>query len=106
MLLLKLIGFIQDQRAEILDVSEDQIVMRLGRPWYVRWWRGDERRRPICVRLNFADPREVAACQTTGARRSLVSVDIRPLTRTFHEADFHRRAEDILHNLKLHFVAD
>jgi hypothetical protein len=107
MLLVKLMGFIEDQRAEILDVSEEHIVMRLGRPWYVRWWQGGERRRPICVRLDFAEPGEAAASwQTAGARRSLVHVDIRPMTHSFREADFRRRADDILCSLKLHFVAD
>lgn len=106
MLLLKLMGFIEDQRAEILDVSEEHIVMRLGRPWYVRWWDGGERRRPVRVRLDFADSCVDASAQTSSARRSLVNVHIRPMTRSFREADFRRRADDILHKLRLHFVAD
>jgi hypothetical protein len=107
MLLLKLVGFIEDERAEILEVSEDHIVLRLGQPWYLRWWHGEERRRPLSVRLDFAEPGDdTPNWRKANARRSLVNVDIRPLTRAYRSRDFQRRADGVLRNLRLHFVAD
>lgn len=107
MLLLKLVGFIEDERAEILEVSEGHIVLRLGQPWYLRWWHGIERRRPVSVRLDFADAGDdLPAWQRTTARRSLVKVGIRPMCRSFRSRDFHRRADSVLRSLRLHFVAD
>ncbi|MBX3436492.1 MAG: hypothetical protein KF861_03305 [Planctomycetaceae bacterium] len=107
MLLLKLIGFIEDERAEILEISEEHVVLRLGRPWYSRWWNGDERRRPVSVRLDFAEPgNDLPTWQRATARRSLVKVNIRPMTTTFRNQDFQRRAQSVLRSLKLHFVAD
>lgn len=107
MLLLKLIGFIEDERAEIMEVSEEHIVLRLGQPWYLRWWHGEERRRPLAVRLDFSDPEsELPNWRKANARRSLVTVNIRPMTKSFRPREFQQRAESVLHNLRLHFVAD
>ncbi len=107
MLLLKMIGFIEEQRAEVREVSDHHIVLQIGRPWYSRWWRGGERRRPVRVRLDFADPGEdLPAWQNSTARRSVVNVDIRPMALSFGSRDFHRRAQGLLRNLRLHFVAD
>lgn len=107
MLLLKLLGFIEEQRAEIEEVSDHHIVMQLGRPWYARWWHGDERRRPVRVRLDFAEPGEdLPTWKMATARRSVVDVDIRPASMSISNRDFHRRAQGILRNLRLHFVAD
>lgn len=107
MLFLKLAGFIQDERAEILSVSEYHITLRLGQPWYRRWWSGVERRRPIEVHVQFAEPGEdLATWQTASARRSVVETRIRPLSATFRTSDFQRRAEAIRKMLRLHFVAD
>ncbi len=107
MLLLKMVGFIEDQRAEVLEVSDHHIVMQLGRPWYHRWWHGGERRRPVRVRLDFADPSvDLPTWKQARARRSVVNVDIRPMSLSFGTRDFHRRAQSVLRNLRLHFVAD
>ncbi len=107
MLLLKMIGFIEDQRAEVLEVSDQHIVMQLGRPWFHRLWHGGERRRPVQVRLDFADPGDdLPTWKQATARRSVVSVEIRPMTLSFGTREFHRRAQGVLRNLRLHFVAD
>ncbi len=107
MLLLKLLGFIEDERAEILEAAEDHVLLRLGQPWYLRWWRGEERRRPVSVRLDFAEPGDDQPhWQAATARRSIVNVDIRPMTRSHRGRDFEQRADAVLRNLRLHFVAD
>ena len=107
MLLLKLIGFVEDERAEILEVAEDHVVLRLGQPWYLRWWTGEERRRPVSVRLDFAEPGDdLPQWQQATARRSIVKVDIRSMTTSHRGRDFQRRADAVLRNLRLHFVAD
>ncbi|MGD9857908.1 MAG: hypothetical protein AB7U20_23435, partial [Planctomycetaceae bacterium] len=103
MLLLKLVGFIEDERAEILEVSEDHIVLRLGQPWFARWWHGVERRRPVSVRLDFAEPGiDLPSWQRASARRSMVNVEIRPMTGSFRSRDFRRRADSVLRSLRLH----
>jgi hypothetical protein len=106
MLLQKLLGFIEDERAEILSVSESHVTLRLGQPLLQRL-RGVDRRRPIEVRIQFADPGEnLADWRRTGARRSAVTVILRPMSRGYSTRDFHRRADSILHQLRFHFVAD
>ena len=107
MLFLKLAGFIQDERAEILNVTEHDVTLRLGQPWYRRWWSGTERRRPIEVHLQFAAPgADLATWQTANARRSVVEARIRPLSAAYRTSDFLRRAESIRKMLRVHFVAD
>ncbi len=107
MLLLKLLGFIEDERAEILEVAEDHVVLRLGQPWYRRWWNGSERRRPVSVRLDFAEPGDdQPRWKAATARRSMVNVDIRPMARSHRGRAFAQRADSVLRNLRLHFVAD
>jgi hypothetical protein len=106
MLMTKLLGFIEDERAEILSVCESQVTLRLGRPWLQRM-RGGDRRRPIEVCIQFAEPGEdLAEWQKTRARRSEINVSLRPMSRLYPTRDFHRRADSILHMLRLHFVAD
>ena len=39
-LMLKLCGFIEDQQAEILDVNEKRLQLRVGRSWLARFWHG------------------------------------------------------------------
>lgn len=108
MLMLKLTGFIEDERAEVLSVSEDHVTLLLGRPWYRRiGCRSTERRRPVEVHIQFAEPGQKGVqWQAANARRSVVEIRLRPLTPTFTTRDFHRRADAILRMLRLHFVAD
>lgn len=107
MLLLKLLGFMQDERAELLAVSDSEVTLTLGQPWYRRWGRGADRRRPVSVRIRFAEPGDdLAAWQQAAARRSVVAVELRALCASHRTADFHRRADAILQRLRLHFVAD
>lgn len=106
MLMTKLLGFIEDERAEILSISESQVTLRLGRPWPQRMSHGD-RRRPIEVQIQFAEPGEdLAEWQKAHARRSEVKVSLRPMSWLQPTRDFHRRADSILRMLRLHFVAD
>jgi len=107
MLLTKLLGFIEDERAEVLGISESHVTLRLGRPWLKRLSERSERRRPIELTIRFAEPGEdLSKWKQANARRSVVDVLMRPLSRRYSTRDFHRRAEGILHNLRLHFVAD
>ena len=107
MLLLKIAGFIQDERAELINITEHDVTLRLGQPWYRRWWSGTERRRPIEVHLRFSAPGDdLATWQTASARRSVVEARIRPLSSTHRTEDFLRRADAIRNMLRLHFVAD
>lgn len=106
MLMLKLTGFIIDEGAEIVSISENHATLQMGQPWYRRWVFGD-RRRPIEVRIEFAEPGEdLANWQRANARRSAVDVQLRPLTRWYPTDEFQRRADSILKLLRLHFVAD
>lgn len=106
MLLRKLLGFIEDEEAEVLDISESHVTLRMGRPWLQRL-RGVDRRCPIEVRIQFAEPGEdLGDWQKSQARRSEVQVRVRPLSQWYPTGDFHRRADSILQLLRLHFLAD
>lgn len=106
MLMIKLLGFIEDERAEILSVSESQVTLRLGRPW-LRRLNSADRRRPIDVRIQFAEPGDaLSEFRTARARRSEINVSLRPGSYFYPTHDFHRRAYSILQTLRLYFVAD
>lgn len=106
MLMTKLLGFIEDERAEILSISASQVTLRLGRPWLNRI-RGGDRRRPIEVCIQFAEPGEdLSEWRNTLARRSEIKVRLRPMSWLYPTRDFQRRADSILRILRLHFVAD
>jgi hypothetical protein len=107
MLLNKLLGFIDDERAEVLNISESQATLRLGRPLLGRLADWSERRRPVEVKISFAEPGEdLTQWKRANTRRSVVDVQLRPLTWRLSTKNFHRRAESIVHNLRQHFVAD
>ncbi len=107
LLMYKLCGFIEDERAEILNVSEKEVRLLLGRHWLTRLMIGDERRRPLEVRLVFSEPGDdLPVWKSAHARRSVVDVTVRPLSATFGTKEFHRRAASVLQKLRLHFVAD
>ncbi|MGD9855765.1 MAG: hypothetical protein AB7U20_12540, partial [Planctomycetaceae bacterium] len=68
---------------------------------------GVEWGRPVSVRLDFAEPGiDLPRWQRASARRSMVNVEIRPMTGSFRSRDFRRRADSVLRSLRLHFVAD
>ncbi len=107
LMMFKLCGFIEDERAEIIDVSDKEVRLLLGRHWLTRLMNSRERRRPIEVRLMFSDPGDdLPVWKSAHAQRSVVDVSIRPLSLTIPTADFHRRAASVLNKLRLHFVAD
>lgn len=107
MLMNKLLGFIEDEGAQVVSISESQVTLRMGQPWYRRWSLGRDRRRPVEVKIQFAEPGEdLATWKQANARRSVVDVQLRPLTPTFRTHEFHRRADAILRTLRLYFVAD
>lgn len=53
-LLLKLCGFVLDQAAEIRDVSEHRLTVRLGRSWFGRLMWGDQHPHRLDIAIEFA----------------------------------------------------
>lgn len=106
-LLVKLLGFVEDQQAELLDVTEDQLRLRVGRTWWERWWYGFGGHAPLEVRLDIQQ-----ACdeshqpqQATPPRHSRIDVAVRPLSRYWKPERFQTQAERVVHRLRWHLMA-
>lgn len=52
-LVLKACGFIEDQQATILDVTESSLRIRTGHPWYARLLSGSRLKKPLEVALRI-----------------------------------------------------
>ena len=50
---MKLLSFIEDQEAELLDITEDQLRLRVGRTWWERCWYGLRGHAPLEIRLDL-----------------------------------------------------
>lgn len=97
-LFLKLCGFVDAQRAEIRDVSENHLRLRIGGPWLTSWLKVDAY--PVDLEISFA-----AADEPARNPQSRIDVTIRD-SRWLGSADrFDSAARRVLWQLKYHLMA-
>ena len=101
----KLGGFVDEEKATLCSVESSKAVIRLGRRGLFSFWGKTDEKRPIEMRLELVDPKSLP----TGDRRRMhlnVIVEIRPLGRCKSEKDFADRSKRVVEALRAHFVAD
>jgi hypothetical protein len=105
-LLLKLCGFIEDQQAEVLDVSEDQLRLRIGRSWFARLWRRAGGHGPLEVTLDIvrSNTRKIDEWRHIHAPHAQVLISVRPLGRFWKQADFQECAEQLVQRLRRYLM--
>lgn len=103
-LIVKLLNFIEDQEAELLDVTEDQMRLRIGRTWWERWRHGLPGHAPLEVRLDIRHGTEEVLKPHHSPRsgHSQIDVDVRPLSRSWKPESFQSQAERVVHRLRRH----
>lgn len=105
-LIMKLLGFMEDQEAQLLDVTEDHLRLRVGRAWWERWWHGMNGHAPLEIRLDIrrAPGEDLPPHQRTQASQSRIDVAVRPLSRTWKPDPFQSAAERLMHRLRWHLM--
>jgi hypothetical protein len=105
-LMLKLCGFIEDQHAEILDVNETRLQLRVGRSWLQRWWHGVRCHGPLKVTLDIdrQTVRLIDDWRRVHAPHAVVRVHVRPLGRMWRQDAFEACAEQVVQRLRRYLI--
>ncbi|WP_437187666.1 hypothetical protein SH668x_001072 [Planctomicrobium sp. SH668] len=107
---MKACGFILDHRAQILDVSETTLRVRLGQKWFEPPLQGNFRKKPMEVRIAIKpysqteDPHAIRKNSCTDNYWS-VTVSIRPLSSRWNSNEFTAEAKRIMMSLRSYFMA-
>lgn len=106
-LLLKLCGFIEDQQAEVLDVSEDQLRLRIGHSWLARLWRRVGGHGPLEVTLDIArsSTRKIDEWRHIHSPHAQIWIHVRPLGRFWKQADFEACAGQLVQRLRRYLIS-
>lgn len=99
-LILKLCGFVEEHRAEIRDVSENHLRLRLGGSWFQRLWGGRSLGHPLDVEILFV-PVEAEQATRPLARVQIVVQDVRCL---WPSDRFEAAARRVLWQLRNHLM--
>lgn len=100
--LLKACGFIEEQGAELVDVGEDFLRLRVGPTSQMGFIPLGGHRGSIDVTIVFRAVDD--ASQGANRFRVNVSVTLRPLSRTVGEEEFQDSARKLLWKLRGHFI--
>jgi hypothetical protein len=105
-LMLKLCGFIEDQHAEILDVNETRLQLRVGRSWLQRWWHGVRGHGPLEVTLDIDRQavRLIDDWRRIHAPHAVVRVHVRPLGRLWRQDAFEESARQVMQRLRRYLI--
>ena len=105
-LMIKLCGFVEDQRAQIIDVSEAQLKLRIGYTLFERFWHGISGHGPLQITLDICDGAEesLPEWQQAQARHSTVHVRVEPTGRNWRQDRFEEAANHVLHRLRLYLM--
>ena len=100
-LLLKLCGFVEEQRAEIRDVGENHLQLRLGSSWLGRLLGSGDSGHPLQMDIQFDPDVESASSPRPQARVQIVVRDGRILGQSDR---FEAAARRILWQLRGHLM--
>jgi hypothetical protein len=105
-LMLKLCGFIEDQQAEILDVNEKRLQLRVGRSWLQRWWHGVRSHGPLEITLDIDRQavRLIDDWRRIHAPHAVVRVHVRPLGRLWRQDAFEACARQVMQRLRRYLI--
>lgn len=105
-LMLKLCGFIEDQQAEILNVDEQRLQLRVGRSWLARLWHGVRGHGPLEVTLDIDRQavRHIDRWRRVHAPHAVVRVHVRPLGRLWRQDAFEACARQVMQRLRRYLI--
>ncbi len=106
-LMLKLCGFIEDQNAELLDVSEDCYRLKIGHARLTRFWHGISGHDPLEVTLQIRRDQTYRPETARGSRpaNATVEIAVRPLGLGWRREKFNECGHRIVNRLRFHFMA-
>ncbi|WP_437205447.1 hypothetical protein [Planctomicrobium sp. SH664] len=109
-LLLKACGFIEAHRARIIDVTEQQLHVRIGQNWLTRWLKGCHTALPLDVVLNFRSVRDCEEFDRNRYRRPVdsylaIDVAIHPASPAWDDQRFQEHARQLVWVIRSHFMA-
>ncbi len=103
----KLGGFVNDQKAKLLEVTPQRALLQVGVRRLLPFWGNDDDSRPIHVELSFGEEQSPSAGIRRGASQLVeVRVKIRPLGWIKDSGIFRGRAERVLKELRSYFAAE
>ncbi len=106
MLVYKMGGFVTDEKAKLLEVTPNRVLLRVGQRGLLPFWGGSDDRRPVDVEVNFGEPqRSEVRGRKVGTAKVLVTVRIRPVGWIRDKETFDERAARVLRQLSSYFAA-
>jgi hypothetical protein len=107
MAIYKLGGFVTDHNGELVEVTPERVVVRLGHRRMFPLFRGPALQRPIEIEVRFGDDIvPTPGSRRTGATRVEVTVSIRPVGWNRDEKQFEDRARELMRTIREYFMAD
>ena len=103
MLVFKLKGFVEDHKAQLLDVRNNLVAMQMGRKSWRGKWGDDPEKQPVEMIVSVGE-REVERKSAT--RRVALDVTVTPLGKPQDGDAFHNRATRVVELLRSYLLAD
>ena len=106
---LKACGFIGAERAQILDVTEKQLKLRIGQSWLAQLMSKVPERKLIDVAIEFEPDSEPKSpeeeIRQPNVAHSRVTVTVAPKSPRWNDREFQEAAHRLLFSLRNHFMA-
>jgi diguanylate cyclase (GGDEF)-like protein len=103
MLVFKLKGFVEDHQAELLDVRNNLVSLRMGKKSWRGKWGEDADKQPVDMIVSIGE-REVERKSAT--RRVALDVTVTPVGKPRDADAFHSRATRVVELLRSYLLAD
>lgn len=100
----KVSGFVREAKAQVKEVSESRVVVRIGDCGIFRRWGATEERRSVVVELDIGEPQESSVKAAT--QRVPITATIKPVGRPPSWEDFENRAKRVMELIRSYFAAD
>lgn len=108
MVVYKLGGFVNDEKAKLIEVTPTRALLQLGTKGFFSSWGSTDERRPVEVELGFVkeSATEGATRRAAHSNQMQVQVRIRPVGKIKQTPVFEDRAKRVAKRLSSYFAAD
>lgn len=104
MIVYKLGGFVNDNRAKLLEVTHSHATMQVGERGLLPFWGNNDSRRPIRIEIGFTDRNETDKGEIS--RAVPIQVKVKPVGWVRNVAVFQERAREAVKTLRSYFVGE
>ena len=104
MLPIKLTGYVQDKGAKLVNVSEDELIVKVGQGGLFGGWGKKGDKQPVKIRIEIQDIPENE--QVSRTRRIRLVTATEPIGRPKTLEEFERRACHAIEDLRSYLIAD